>query len=253
MKDDTPEISNRIYDLLVNSDISKFSSEEKLEYVQALCKMLKLNPLTQPIQFIKFQGGREVPYFTRGATDELRRVNGISVEIVDRQRIDDIYVVTAKATDPSGRADTSTGAVVLGHLKGEALANALMKAETKAKRRVTLSICGLGLLDESETDTIPGAKLVEVKEEVPKQTAKHPKPTRPVKEEIPFEEDDIPDFDDPEERFIQGDTPASGKHKWKSMSDKQLIEIISNEGKFKLLTEDSQKDALTVAGNRGLQ
>ena len=35
-----------------------------------------------------------------------------------------------------------------------------MKAETKAKRRATLSIVGLGLLDETETETIPGAKLV---------------------------------------------------------------------------------------------
>jgi hypothetical protein len=37
------------------------------------------------------------------------------------------------------------------------LANALMKAETKSKRRVTLSICGLGFLDETEADSIPGA------------------------------------------------------------------------------------------------
>jgi hypothetical protein len=29
-----------------------------------------------------------------------------------------------------------------------------MKAETKAKRRVTLSICGLGMLDESELETV---------------------------------------------------------------------------------------------------
>jgi len=44
------------------------------------------------------------------------------------------------------------------NLKGEARSNAMMKAETKAKRRVTLSICGLGMLDESETDSIPGAR-----------------------------------------------------------------------------------------------
>ena len=30
-----------------------------------------------------------------------------------------------------------------------------MKAETKAKRRVTLSICGLGMLDETEVETVP--------------------------------------------------------------------------------------------------
>jgi hypothetical protein len=29
-----------------------------------------------------------------------------------------------------------------------------MKCETKAKRRVTLSICGLGMLDEAELDTV---------------------------------------------------------------------------------------------------
>ncbi len=34
------------------------------------------------------------------------------------------------------------------------LANAMMKAETKAKRRVTLSICGLGMLDETEMATV---------------------------------------------------------------------------------------------------
>ena len=45
-------------------------------------------------------------------------------------------------------------------LVGEELANAYMKAETKAKRRVTLSICGLGWLDDSETESIRGAEFV---------------------------------------------------------------------------------------------
>jgi hypothetical protein len=36
--------------------------------------------------------------------------------------------------------------------------NVVMKAVTKSKRRVTLSLCGLGMLDESEVETIPDAK-----------------------------------------------------------------------------------------------
>jgi hypothetical protein len=48
--------------------------------------------------------------------------------------------------------------VTVGGLKGESKANAMMKAETKAKRRVTLSICGLGMLDETEVETIPSAQ-----------------------------------------------------------------------------------------------
>jgi len=65
-----------------------------------------------------------------------------------------LYIVTAYVEDGKGRQDASTGAVCIKNLKGDDLANAIMKAETKAKRRATLSICGLGILDESETDTI---------------------------------------------------------------------------------------------------
>jgi hypothetical protein len=46
-------------------------------------------------------------------------------------------------------------------LKGDALANALMKAETKAKRRVTLSLAGLGWLDETEIASIPDVRIGE--------------------------------------------------------------------------------------------
>jgi hypothetical protein len=40
-----------------------------------------------------------------------------------------------------------------------------MKAETKAKRRVTLSLSGLGLIDESEVSSIPDAQPAEVGED----------------------------------------------------------------------------------------
>jgi hypothetical protein len=53
----------------------------------------------------------------------------------------------------------STGAVSIVNVNGEARANAMMKAETKAKRRVTLSICGLGMLDETEVESIPEAVI----------------------------------------------------------------------------------------------
>jgi hypothetical protein len=63
---------------------------------------------------------------------------------------------------PSGRCDEDIGAVSIKSLQGEALANALMKATTKAKRRATLSICGLSFVDESEIDSIQDARTVEV-------------------------------------------------------------------------------------------
>ena len=51
---------------------------------------------------------------------------------------------------------------------GESRANAIMKATTKAKRRVTLSICGLGgMPDESELDTMPGVQTFDAEDEPP--------------------------------------------------------------------------------------
>jgi len=47
-------------------------------------------------------------------------------------------------------------------LKPDDRAHAVMKAETKAKRRVTLSLIGLGWLDESEIESIPDARPVRV-------------------------------------------------------------------------------------------
>jgi hypothetical protein len=64
-------------------------------------------------------------------------------------------MVTVTATDATGRRDSDMGVVSTKNLAGENLANAILKAITKAKRRVTLSICGLGMLDETEVADIP--------------------------------------------------------------------------------------------------
>jgi hypothetical protein len=104
---------------------------------------LELHPPTKPFEFLTLNGKLRL-YALRDCTDQLRRLHGISIYITNRERMGDIYIVTARAKDRTRREDESTGAVALGNLKGDALCNALMKGETKAKRRVTLSIAGLG-------------------------------------------------------------------------------------------------------------
>src|SRR5690606_39558393 len=74
----------------------------------------------------------------------------------------DLHGVRVYGRDKTGREDVATGAVSIAGLKGDALANSVMKAETKAKRRLTLSLAGLGWLDESEVDSIPDARHVRV-------------------------------------------------------------------------------------------
>ena len=142
--------------VLLAGDLSKLSVADRLFYYQKVCESVGLNPLTRPFDYLTLNG-RMVLYAKRDATDQLRRIHGVSVNITARENIEGVYVVTAKARDKTGREDESTGAVTIKGVAGDALANALMKAETKAKRRVTLSICGLGMLDETEIETIPAA------------------------------------------------------------------------------------------------
>jgi hypothetical protein len=144
-------------------DLSKLSPAERVQYYNATCESLGLNPLTKPFDYISLNGKLTL-YAKRDCTDQLRKLHQISVSILSRERMDDVYVVTARAIDFSGRVDESIGAVSIGNLRGEQLGNALMKAETKAKRRVTLSIVGLGWLDETEIGSIPAARPMLVDE-----------------------------------------------------------------------------------------
>lgn len=139
---------------LIQGDLKQLNSEQRLSYYKQVCDSVGLNPLTKPFEYITLNGKLTL-YALRAATDQLRNVHKVSIKITDRTKIDDIYIVTAQATNSEGRFDESTGAVNVAGLKGEALANAYLKAETKAKRRVTLSLCGLGLLDETEVADIP--------------------------------------------------------------------------------------------------
>ncbi len=143
--------------VLIGGDLSKLTEAERLNYYNAICQSLGLNPLTQPFKYIPLSGKLTL-YATKDATEQLRKLHGVSIEKLEKELRDDLYIVTAYARDASGRMDASTGVVPLGNLKGENLANALMKGETKAKRRVTLSICGLGMLDETEIESIQNAE-----------------------------------------------------------------------------------------------
>jgi hypothetical protein len=145
--------------VLIVGDLAKLTPEQRAQYYLKVCASLGLNHLTKPFAYIVLNG-KMVLYALRDCTDQLRSIKHVSVSITSRERVEGIYVVTARATTPDGRSDESIGAVNVEGLKGDALANALMKTETKAKRRVTLSICGLGILDETEVETIPGAMVV---------------------------------------------------------------------------------------------
>lgn len=138
---------------LIRGDLKLLTVPQRLEYYNQVCESLGLNPLTQPFGYHEFNN-KVVLYAKKDATEQLRKLHRVSVTKLDREIVDELVVVTAYVSDGQGRTDVGTGAVNIGGVKGEAKANAIMKAETKAKRRATLSLTGLGILDESELDSV---------------------------------------------------------------------------------------------------
>jgi hypothetical protein len=142
--------------VLVGGDLKDLTPEQRVSYYHETCKSLGLNPLTRPFDYLVLNN-KTVLYARKDCTEQLRSNRKVSITIVAREVVEGCYVVTAKASDSEGRTDESIGAVPIDKIQGEPRANAMMKAETKAKRRVTLSFCGLGMLDETEVESIPGA------------------------------------------------------------------------------------------------
>jgi hypothetical protein len=150
-----PVKSDIIEAVITKGDLGKLTPDERVRYYNEVCNSLGLNPLTQPFAYLSLSN-RLVLYATRNGSDQLRKINGVSIEIVSREIVSNILTVHARAKLPDGRTDEDFGSVYFPEtLTGEARANAEMKALTKSKRRVTLSICGLGWLSEEEVADIP--------------------------------------------------------------------------------------------------
>jgi len=157
-QDQSVNIANQ---LILQGDLSKLSANDKVRYYNGYCERMGLDPFTKPFDILRLNG-REVLYCTRSGTQQLNKLHKVSHLITSRDTNAEagVYIVTSKASLPDGRCTESIGAVNIAGLKGEMYANAIMKAETKAKRRATLDLLGLGVLDESEAESISNATTV---------------------------------------------------------------------------------------------
>lgn len=143
--------------ILIRGDLAILTPEQRVLYAQKLCDSLGLNHLSRPFDYITLQG-RLVLYAKKDCAEQLRKLHNVSITVLHREHIksEGIYLVTVRARTPDGREDESTGVVVMPeNTLPLDKANLIMKCETKAKRRATLSICGLGILDVSEVEDIP--------------------------------------------------------------------------------------------------
>src|SRR5690242_13168724 len=124
--------SEIIESVIVKGDLAKLTPQERTRYYVEVCNSVGLNPLTKPFEYITLNGKLTL-YALRNCTDQLRTIHGVSVEDLAESEREGVFVVTAKVRNKEGRTDIAKGAVTISSLKGDALANAMMKAETKAR------------------------------------------------------------------------------------------------------------------------
>lgn len=167
-----------IQSALAKNDYSKLTEQERAVLLNKTCESMGLNPLGQPFGFFD-QGGKVVLYAKRACSDQLSKIHGLSIiecgeSFNEKTRI---LTVKVKMKDRDGRESMNRGDVFIGpNLTGEPLANAYMKCHTKAVRRCTLAMCGLGFLDETEVEDIrqpqallPGKSTIQFANQIQKQ------------------------------------------------------------------------------------
>jgi hypothetical protein len=143
-------------------NLAQLTGDQRLKFYALKCKASGLNPFNQPFEWIVLNGKLQL-YAKKGCAEELAKIHNVSTEILSREMSDGILIVRGRFTMPNGRKDEAIGAVPYNEKMMPAdKANAVMKAETKCKRRGWISICSLGMLDESELDTIPKNSIAEV-------------------------------------------------------------------------------------------
>ena len=157
---------NIIESIVTKGDLSGLNQQQKVAYYNYRCQQIGLDPSAKPFDLLNLSG-KQVLYANAGATQQLCAMHKLSTQITHRERVDDIYLVSCRVTGADGRVSENQGAVSVANLKGDALANAILKATTKAIRRSVLAHCGLGMMDETEVETIPNAMRVNIQDPSP--------------------------------------------------------------------------------------
>lgn len=156
--------------LLLQGDLSSLTMQQRAEFLYHLSVSKGLDPTTMPFNLIVLNNKLTV-YANRSCADQIRKRDGITStrsyfgplrfgfapDGTPRYN-DGVWEAEYILTDREGRVEISTGCVGIKGLDGEALSNAVMKCDTKAKRRGTLSMGGLGFLDELEVESVQTLK-----------------------------------------------------------------------------------------------
>ena len=157
--DNKEKSSQELEKVILNADLSSLSGEQRINYYLQVCQQYGLDAFTRPFEYIKLNN-KLVLYATKSCASALQELKSISVEIVKQEQFQDVWIVTVRGTRANEKAADgrviaeNVGITPIKGLSGDALSNSIMKAVTKAQRRLILQMCGLGQTDETELQSI---------------------------------------------------------------------------------------------------
>jgi hypothetical protein len=147
-------------------DLDRLSDEQLHQYYLDACAFHGVPPELNVLAFTYMDSGdgarRRVLYAKKGATDIIRDRLGISVADLRKEIFNGTLTYTCFGKNKDGRLEIAVGASYIEGLTGRALEVAIMVAQTRAVRRMTLQFAGAGLLDETELQA--DSKTVDIKD-----------------------------------------------------------------------------------------
>lgn len=205
---DREQAAGALAHILATGDLRQLTDAQRVGHFLDLCQSLGLNPRSRPFDWIEFydpeSGGKKLTlYPNQSCAAQLRRQHQISIRFTRREPIgggtdEPMFVVEVEGSTPTGRTGSATKYVSLMgrqkgggtyRLSGQQLANAYMKAETGALRRLTLSMVGLSTpadfedLQRARVMTVDGTgRVLENPTDMQKALAERPDMARSIGE-----------------------------------------------------------------------
>ena len=83
----TAEKASEIIEAVIaKGDLEQLSAQERAKYYVRVCESIGLNPMTRPFEYLKLNG-RLILYARKDATDQLRKIYGVSItDLTERER-----------------------------------------------------------------------------------------------------------------------------------------------------------------------
>jgi hypothetical protein len=140
---------------LMRGNLQGLTKGQIADVVAMLADKMGVDPSLAPIDVIPTREGKLVPYINARGAAQLRRMHNLEViamELVKERP--GLVVLRCTLRRGDGSTDMAIGAAEYREDRPQDEANAWMRAETKAKRRATMSAVGIFL--EGPSDEVEG-------------------------------------------------------------------------------------------------